>query len=75
MSSQIALNRSEFVALACERQVGPINQPYVLSLEGTVTVEAVREEGGKWYVDLVVSTKNQNGVEVVKGNATALIDA
>ena len=43
MSSQIALNRSEFVALACERQVGPINQPYVLSLEGAVTVEAVRE--------------------------------
>lgn len=43
MSSQIALNRSEFVALACERQVGPINQPYVLSLEGAVTVETVRE--------------------------------
>lgn len=43
MSSQITLNRSEFVALACERQVGPINQPYVLTLEGAVTVEAVQE--------------------------------
>jgi len=43
VSSQIALNRSEFVALACERQVGPINQPYVLTLEGLVTVEAIQE--------------------------------
>jgi acyl dehydratase len=44
------------------------------TLDSTATVEAVREENGKHYVDLVVSTKNQNGVEVVKGNATALID-
>lgn len=44
------------------------------TLDSTATVEAIREENGKWYVDLVVSTKNQNGVEVVRGNATALVD-
>ena len=45
------------------------------TLDSTATVDAIREEGGKHYVDLSVSTKNQNGVEVVKGNATALLDA
>ena len=45
------------------------------TLDSTATVEAIRAEGGKHYVDLSVSTKNQNGVEVVKGNATALLDA
>lgn len=44
------------------------------TLDSTATVEAVREEGGTHYVDIAVSTKNQNGVEVVKGNATARID-
>ncbi len=43
MSNQVALNRSEHVAQACESQVGPINQPYALTLQGHVTVEAVRE--------------------------------
>jgi hypothetical protein len=28
------------------------------------TVEAIRKEGGKNFVDLVVTTVNQNGVEV-----------
>jgi acyl dehydratase len=45
------------------------------TLDSTATVEAVRSEGGKHYVDLSVSTVNQNGVEVVKGEATARIDA
>jgi acyl dehydratase len=45
------------------------------TLDSTATVEAVRSEGGKHYVDLSVSTVNQNGVEVVKGSATARIDA
>ena len=45
------------------------------TLDATATVEAVRSEGGKHYVDLSVSTVNQNGVEVVKGEATARIDA
>ncbi len=44
------------------------------SLDATAVVEAIRNEGGKRYVDLAVTTKNQNGVDVVKGNATALID-
>ncbi len=45
------------------------------TLDATATIEAIREEGGKRYIDLVVSTKNQSGVEVVKGSASALIDA
>ncbi len=45
------------------------------SLDATATIEAIREEDGKRYVDLVISTKNQSGVEVVKGSASALIDA
>ena len=45
------------------------------TLDSTATVEAVRSEGAKHYVDLSVSTVNQNGVEVVKGSATARIDA
>jgi acyl dehydratase len=44
------------------------------TLDSTATIEAVRKEGGKHFVDLVVTTVNQNGVEVVKGNATARID-
>ena len=44
------------------------------TLDATAIVEAIREEGGQRYVDLAVSTKNQDGVEVVKGNATARID-
>ena len=44
------------------------------TLDATATVDAIRSEDGKNYVDLTVSTKNQNGVEVVKGNATALLD-
>ncbi|MEE9277281.1 MAG: MaoC/PaaZ C-terminal domain-containing protein [Dehalococcoidia bacterium] len=44
------------------------------SLTAKATVEEVREENGKHYVDLAVSTVNQNGEEVVKGSATALID-
>ena len=44
------------------------------TLDSTAVVEAIRNEGGKRYVDLAVTTKNQNGVDVVKGNATALID-
>jgi len=44
------------------------------SLDSTATVEAVRKEGSQNFVDLVVTTVNQNGVEVIKGNATARID-
>jgi acyl dehydratase len=44
------------------------------TLDATATIDAIREEGGKCYVDLTVSTKNQSGAEVVKGSASALID-
>ena len=44
------------------------------TLDATATVDAVRKEGGVNYVDLTVTTVNQNGVEVIKGNATARID-
>ena len=37
-------------------------------------VDAVREDGGEHFVDLKVSTVNQDGVEVVSGYATARID-
>jgi acyl dehydratase len=45
------------------------------SLTATATVEALREEGGEHLVDLAISTRNQDGTEVVKGSATARIDA
>lgn len=45
------------------------------SLTATATVEALREEEGDHFVDLAVSTRNQDGTEVVKGSATARIDA
>jgi acyl dehydratase len=45
------------------------------TLDATATVEAIRNEGGEHYVDLSVSTVNQDGVEVIKGSATARVDA
>ena len=44
------------------------------SLTAQATVGAIREEDGEMLVDLAVSTKNQDGVEVVKGSATARLD-
>lgn len=44
------------------------------SLKATATVTALREEGGKHLVDLTVSTVNQDGKEVISGNATARVD-
>ncbi len=44
------------------------------SLTSTATVDAVREEGGQHFVDLAVSTVNQDGTEVVSGYATARVD-
>ncbi|HYZ99078.1 MAG TPA: MaoC/PaaZ C-terminal domain-containing protein [Acidimicrobiales bacterium] len=43
-------------------------------LTTTATVEAVGEEGDQPVVELSVSTKNQDGVEVFAGQATARID-
>jgi acyl dehydratase len=44
------------------------------TLDSTATVVALREEGGQHYVDLTLSTTNQDGKEVVSGSATARID-
>lgn len=44
------------------------------SLITRATVEAIREEGGQHFVDLVVSTVNQEGKEVLSGYASARID-
>lgn len=44
------------------------------ALTATATVEAVREEGGVHFVDLTVSTVNQDGAEVVSGYASAKVD-
>jgi len=45
------------------------------TLDATATVEAIRQEGGDYFVDLSVSTVNQDGVEVIRGQASARIDA
>jgi len=44
------------------------------TLDATATVLGLRAEGGKNFVDLEVTTVNQNGVEVLKGSASARID-
>lgn len=44
------------------------------TLDTTATVVAIREEGGQHYVDVTLSTVNQDGKEVISGNATARID-
>jgi acyl dehydratase len=44
------------------------------TLTAKATVRAVREEGGAYFVDLDVSTVNQDGAEVVSGYASARLD-
>ena len=44
------------------------------TLTAKATVEAIRQEDGEHVVDLTVSTVNQEGREVVQGNATARVD-
>jgi len=44
------------------------------TLTSTATVADIREENGQKLVDLTLSTKNQDGKEVVSGSATARID-
>jgi acyl dehydratase len=44
------------------------------SLTAKATVEAIRKEGGQSFVDLNVSTVNQDGAEVVSGYASARLD-
>ena len=45
------------------------------SLTATATVEAIRDDGGTQVADVVVSTRNQDGDEVLSGRATARLDA
>ena len=45
------------------------------TLDARATVAAIHEEGGVRLVDLTLSTVNQDGKEVMTGNATAKIDA
>jgi acyl dehydratase len=44
------------------------------TLDATATVTAIREDSGQHYVDLALSTVNQDGKEVMAGTATARID-
>jgi acyl dehydratase len=44
------------------------------TLDAKATVEAIPEEGGGYFVDLVISTVNQDGKEVVSGSATARVE-
>lgn len=44
------------------------------TLTAQATVEALREEAGESVVDLALSTKNQDGTEVIRGSATARLD-
>lgn len=44
------------------------------TLEAKATVDAIREEDGSHFVDLLVETANQDGQVVVTGTATARID-
>ena len=44
------------------------------TLTARATIEAVRDENGQKLVDLAVSTVNQEGVEVIRGQATARVD-
>ena len=44
------------------------------TLEAKATVVGLREEAGQHYVDLALSTTNQDGKEVVSGSASARVD-
>ena len=50
-------------------------EPAPVAPAAPVPVEAIREEGGQHYVDLKLTTVNQDGKEVVSGSATARVDA
>jgi acyl dehydratase len=43
-------------------------------LKATATVEGIREENGRHYVDLKVETVNQDGMVLLSGQASARID-
>ena len=43
-------------------------------LTTTATVDEIRREDGEWFVDLTVSTANQEGTEVFTGYASARVE-
>jgi acyl dehydratase len=45
------------------------------TLTAKATVEALREEKGEHIVDLAISTINQDGQEVLRGQASARVDS
>ncbi len=44
------------------------------TLTAKATITGIREENGETFVDVDVSTTNEDGVEVVKGSASARVD-
>jgi acyl dehydratase len=44
------------------------------TLTTTATVEAIRDEGGAKFADFKVTTRNQDGDDVVAGYASARLD-
>lgn len=44
------------------------------TLTATATVSEIRDAGGEKLVDLTLSTRNQNGDQVLTGTATARVD-
>ncbi len=44
------------------------------TLTATATITAIREQGGESVIDMDVSTVDEEGVEVVKGTASARVD-
>ncbi len=45
------------------------------TLTATATITGIREEDGQHIADLDVSTTNEEGTEVIKGKASALLEA
>ena len=45
------------------------------TLTATATITGIREEDGQHIADLNVSTTNEEGTEVIKGKASALLEA
>ncbi len=44
------------------------------TLTASATITEIREEDGQKIADIAVSTKDEEGTEVIKGQATALLD-
>ena len=44
------------------------------TLTATARIEEVRMDQGRWYAELVLSTLNQNTIEVFRGTACVLVD-